>query len=247
MRRFRYSPSWFRSFRESASQSAEVVVPILMRLAEPTSVVDMGCGLGAWLNQFRIRGVDDVLGIDGEYVSRPDLLIEQTQFRPHDLRQPLQVDRRFDLCLCLEVAEHLPAASADALVDSLTQLAPIVCFSAAIPNQGGTHHINEQWPDYWVDRFAQRGYRYIDGLRRHLWNDSRVDYWYAQNAVLFATDEAISQHASLRDEFQRTPSTAMAMVHPHLFQRTALSLERTWDYRIRRSLSSMWRWAKTAG
>jgi hypothetical protein len=53
---------------------------------------------------------------------------------------------RFDLALCLEVAEHLPAAAGDSLVRRLASVGARILFSAAIPGQGGRNHVNEKWP-----------------------------------------------------------------------------------------------------
>lgn len=60
-----------------------------------------------------------------------------------DVGAPIELHRRFDLVLCLEVAEHLPASAADTLVRSLTGLGNVIAFSAAIPFQGGANHVNE--------------------------------------------------------------------------------------------------------
>src|SRR5579862_3100091 len=66
------------------------------------------------------------------------------------LDRPFNLGRSFDLAMSFEVAEHLPPDAAKGFVDSLTRLAPLVLFSAAIPFQGGVGHINEQWPEYWA-------------------------------------------------------------------------------------------------
>lgn len=231
-----YTTDWFRSFRESAGQSAATVVPLILELTEAQSIVDVGCGVGAWLAEYRQHGVEDYLGVDGDYVDPGELVIDPDHFVSHDLRESLRLDRRFDFCQCLEVAEHLPARCADALVDSLVALAPIVFFSAAIPGQGGTHHVNEQWPAYWIERFETRGYRLVDAIRHRIWNDPNVDFWYAQNAVLFVEESVFAQNARLRDEHARTRPEHVAMVHPYLFERTARSLSSTWDQRWKRIL-----------
>jgi SAM-dependent methyltransferase len=124
------------------------VVPTVLRLVQPEPVVDVGCGDGAWLSVFRELGVNHRFGLDGDYVDRRLLQIPQDQFSATDLSLPFRLPCTFDLAVSLEVAEHLPPQSAEDFVDSLTRLAPVVLFSAAIPLQGGTHHLNEQWPDY---------------------------------------------------------------------------------------------------
>jgi SAM-dependent methyltransferase len=194
--------------------SAEVAVPLVMDLVRPASVVDLGCGLGAWLASFASRGVRDVLGLDGDYVDRSRLLISVENFRPQDLTAPVDLDRRFDLAISVEVAEHLPATAADTFVASLTALAPVVLFGAAIPFQGGSEHVNEQWPAYWAERFARHGYRAIDVLREKLWNDDRVRWWYAQNLLLYASDERLAADPRLAEAAARTPQPPLALVHP---------------------------------
>jgi hypothetical protein len=116
------------------------------------------------------HGVADVHGIDGAYNSVGALRIDKTRFTPVDLERPFTLERAFDCAVSLEVAEHVSAAHADQFVDSLIKFAPIVVFSAAIPFQGGFQHINEQWPDYWAERFQRRvisRLRHCDDRQRH--------------------------------------------------------------------------------
>ena len=42
--------------------SINAIVPIAIRLVKPNSVVDVGCGPGAWLKAFMNQGITDVLG-----------------------------------------------------------------------------------------------------------------------------------------------------------------------------------------
>jgi SAM-dependent methyltransferase len=189
-------------------------VPLLLGLAEPRSVVDVGCGLGTWLSVFRNRGIEDVHGVDGTWVDPALLEIPRAAFTPADLERPLALGRSFDLAISLEVAEHLPAAAADTFVDSLTALAPVVAFSASIPMQGGTNHVNEQWPDYWAERFEARGYVTIDAVRPRIWGNPRVDWYYAQNLLVFARPAALAVLPVLRREVAGTVRSRLALVHP---------------------------------
>ena len=141
-----YSLEYFARINDGSRNSADVVVPLVTRLVQPTSVIDVGCGTGQWLAAFKRHGVSDVLGVDGPYVERKQLEIGQQEFLPHDLEQPLWIDREFDLALSLEVAEHLSDSIAEQFVETLSRLAPVVLFSAAVPGQGGEKHVNEQWP-----------------------------------------------------------------------------------------------------
>jgi SAM-dependent methyltransferase len=179
--------------------------------------VDVGCGTGAWLSVFQEHGVDDVFGIDGEWAAGSTLAIRPDRFRAVDLRRPFQVERRFDLAVSLEVAEHLPGDSAQAFVASLVGLAPVVLFSAAIPFQGGTGHVNEQWPDYWVKHFAQGGYAVIDCIRRSIWENGDVEWYYAQNMLLFASRDGLERSSALQREYERSAPGQLSLVHPRRY------------------------------
>jgi len=162
-----------------------VVVPLVVERFHPRSVADVGCGSGGWLKVFREHGVEDVLGVDAPYVRPEALRIRSDEFLGHDLAQPLALDRRFDLAISLEAAHYIPEASAAALVETMTTLAPVVLFGAAAPHQPGGPAQNRQWPAWWAELFAARGFVAEDWLRPLVWEDARVDWWYAQNTILY--------------------------------------------------------------
>ncbi len=209
-----YSQGFYDYQRDGSYRSACAVIPLVMELYKPESVVDVGCGIGTWLAAFMEHGVTDVLGVDGDYVPVADLRVPVERFRAHDLRTPLTVGRSFDLAICLEVAEHLPAPSAPALVDSLTELAPVVLFSAAVPGQGGVGHVNEQWPEYWIELFQARGYEAVDCVRPRVWDQPDVDFWYAQNAFLIVRHDIFRAVPALREARDRYSVIPTSLVHP---------------------------------
>lgn len=214
----RYDREFYSLLNESSLNSARVIVPLVIDLLGlPGSVVDVGCGAGAWLRVFADSGVSDYLGMDGAYVNPNQLQIPPDRFTPTDLAAGVSLDRRFDLVSCLEVAEHLPASSADQLVDNLVTLGDVVLFSAAIPYQGGIHHVNEQWPDYWRTRFEGRGYVGLDPFRMRLWSDGRVDAWFAQNLILYVRRTRLEEHPRLIAEFERTGGIVAPLVHPRTY------------------------------
>jgi len=235
-----YGSGFYSRIADGSMLSARQVVPTLMELLKPTSVVDVGCGTGAWLSAFRENGVTDIFGVDGDYVDRKVLLIPQEGFRAADLSRPLNLDRRFDLAISVEVAEHLPAAAAETFVQSLTGLSDLIVFSAAIPLQGGAHHVNEQWPEYWQHLFDARGYQVVDGLRPRFWNNDDVEPWYRQNLLLYVNK---NQLAALPQELQKIAQgpQMLAVVHPSVYLTPSVSglrqmIPRTIASRLRRVL-----------
>lgn len=203
-----YLPSFYAETRGGASRSAEVIVPLVLSWMRVRSVVDVGCGTGAWLAAFGAEGVEDMLGIDGKWLQAEQLTIPEQQFLHCDLGSPLPPQRGFELAMCLEVAEHLPEGRAAGLVRDLTRLAPCVLFSAAVPGQGGTHHVNEQPLSYWSEHFARHRYAPADLIRPLIWGDERVEWWYRQNIVFFAAPE----HPILKQDSRLC--TANDYLHP---------------------------------
>jgi SAM-dependent methyltransferase len=197
---------------------------LVLDLVSPRRVVDVGCGMGSWLVVCKEHGITDVLGIDG-YVDRTWLKIPEDQFFVYDLRQPLRLDRQFDLAISVEVACNLPAECAETFVDSLARLAPVILFSAGVPFQRGWAHLNEQWPDYWVRRFKARGYVPVDILRQMLWEEDSVSWYYAQNMVFFVREQRLADYPKLRVGSTRVP----ALVHPRHYQEKVEDLARAGD------------------
>jgi SAM-dependent methyltransferase len=190
-----YSDEFYAKFIAGSLRSARAVLPEVFTIVAPRSIADVGCGLGAWLHVARELGITRVTGFDGSHVNRAALLIDPEDFVACELeseRLPYSVcdgRERFGLTLCLEVAEHLPAESAGFLVKALTRLSDVVLFSAAIPFQGGVNHVNEQWPEYWALLFEAHRYICCDCLRERFWTDPAVEWWYAQNILLFVHED----------------------------------------------------------
>ena len=120
------------------------------------------------------------------------------------------------MALCLEVGEHLPESKAVDLVESLTRLAPVVLFSAAVPQQSGENHVNEQWQTWWADLFRRFDYVPLDCIRRRVWEDPDVDWWYTQNMLLMVQQAHLNGSLPLLTEFSRG-SSPLSVVHPRAY------------------------------
>ena len=215
--RFPYTQDYFKLQGKSSLLSAEEIVPIILKLIKPKSVVDVGCGVGAWLSVFQKNGIKDIFGVDGEYINTKMLLMPKNKFLGFDLSQSLHINRLFDLVISLEVAEHIPAQKANNFVDSLTRLGPVIIFSAAIPSQSGEGHVNEQWPLYWEDKFKRRGYVQIDCIRNKIWQNDKVDWWYAQNMFVYVRYNQLKNYSKLKKEYNYRNTGAVPIVHPKCY------------------------------
>lgn len=180
-----YDRAFFDYVNSGSLRSARRVLPLLHRVLPVRSVLDVGCGGGAWLAAWRELGVEDLLGLDGSYVDPVQLLVPRSVFRAADLASPFACGRRFDLVQSLEVAEHLPPAESDRFVASLVAHAGAVLFSAAPPGQGGDHHVNEQSYESWRLRFAAHGFECVDYIRQRIAGIAEIEPWYRYNAFLY--------------------------------------------------------------
>jgi SAM-dependent methyltransferase len=220
-----YTSEFYNRHHPDCERSAERVVPLLLSLFAPGSVLDVGCGDGTWLKTFATAGICDYLGVDGGYVQREVLQIPNERFAQHDLTLPLDLKRRFDLVLSLEVAEHLAPESAGDFVRSLTRHADLVVFSGAIPGQYGEHHVNEQWPSYWARLFENVGFQTFDVLRPRIWNDDAICWWYRQNMLVFATADRASSIPALREYEYLGDYARLDVAHPGLMAFFRATLE----------------------
>jgi 2-polyprenyl-3-methyl-5-hydroxy-6-metoxy-1,4-benzoquinol methylase len=211
----KYGRQFYLDQVDVSVRAAQVVVPVLQETIEPASVIDVGCGSGSWLAAWIDAGVSDVTGVDFGEVPPDVLRVPPSNVSRVDLGAPFSLDRQFDLAMSLEVAEHLPAERAAGFVADLTALAPVVAFSAAVPRQGGTGHVNERWQSWWAGLFAAHGYLPSVELRGLIWDDERVAAYYAQNLVVYATAE---RAATLSLAFG-APSAVLDVVHPRLWER----------------------------
>lgn len=210
-----YKDSFYIYRKQLTNISSERVLKILLPIIKPKSVLDLGCGTGIWLAKCKDYGVEDVQGVDGDWVSSELLEIEKSEFTTHNFgTETFSTNKIFDLAICIEVVEHLDDSLAMGLMDSLTKGSDIILFSAAVPGQGGTGHINEQLQSYWAREFGVRGYICVDLIRPAIWDDSSVNVIYKQNMFIYIKKERLD---SLPVEMYLVHSKyEMDRIHPDL-------------------------------
>jgi hypothetical protein len=194
----------------------------------PDGLLDVGAGDGHWMSAYRdLRPRASCIGVD---VEARDPALGFPFVQPWDaekgdrlpMRQgpgagvargddPLTSDAwtaeyPWPLTICLEVAEHLTPDAGAWLVGEVCRVSAMVMWSAAVPDQGGDGHVNEQWPAYWAGLFAEQGWLLVDVLRQSLWDDERIDSWYRQNILIAVPAKGGSLPQPL------------ALIHPRIYE-----------------------------
>lgn len=181
-----YGKDFYDSILLKLFQDEKQIIPYVLEKIRPTSIVDFGCGEGRWLFEAKKNDANiEVLGLDGPYVSRDRLWISQDEFLGIDLRNKIELEKKYDLAISTEVAEHIEEEYIDIFLDNLAKASDCILFSASIPGQGGEYHVNEQWQSYWVKKFKDRGYQADFSIRNYFWNNEDINAWRRQNILMF--------------------------------------------------------------
>ena len=211
-----YDATFFKGQRDASMVAAKQVLPLAFSVIPCMSLLDVGCGVGPWVAAAQELGVPEAVGVDGSYVDRQLLLISEQHFVSSDLTKPLELHRKFDLVISMEVAEHIDPSAAGLFIDNLVRHSDAVLFSAAIPGQGGTFHVNEQWPEYWRAKFAAREYQQFDVIRNSIWENREVPCCYRQNTYLYVNSRSLGRFPALLQADLKN-SRPVACIHPEVF------------------------------
>lgn len=213
-----YDGEYYEHQVDESLRSARVVLHHLWSYFRPTSVLDVGCGRGAWLKACHELGSSVLLGFDGDWNSQSTMIDTAIHFRSIDLNRPFVPGSRVDLAMSLEVAEHLEPISSSQFVGCLSQASDAILFSAAYPGQGGTNHLNERPHTFWAGLFRDRNFVPFDLFRSFLWGNEEVGFCYRQNTFLYCKEGSTPYHA-IRNAgcSELTETSFMNCVHPILY------------------------------
>lgn len=201
-------------------QDPNELVPLFYKYFKPGSVLDLGCGIGNFLYSFKTAGVTDVLGIDGPWSKNSLQMLSPNELLLQNLSEPINVSKKYDLAMSLEVAEHLEEIHADKIIADLTRFSDLIIFSAALPDQGGQNHLNEKWPSYWVEKFNAHDFVCFDAIRPLIWNNENIKFWYRQNIFIAAKNSNLAQIENIHRSFpflQGRENIVLPMIHPLQF------------------------------
>ncbi len=207
----KYDFDFYKNRDSKTRYSARKILGLLSNIYDFHSAVDLGCGVGTWLSVCQDISRDArIRGYDGDYVNRELLQIKNEYFTGINLENRVVDESKYDLAISLEVAEHLSPERAVSFVEDITNLADVILFSAAVPMQPGTGHINCQLPSYWGGIFSSFGYEQFDIIRPEIWDDKEIPVWYRQNILVYVKKSSIIY----KDFCNVTPKRILDIIHP---------------------------------
>jgi SAM-dependent methyltransferase len=214
-----YTDEYYKDQIAPSLESARIFLAHLWKYFQPQSVVDVGCGRGAWLKACRELGSSELFGLDGEWNNQAAMIDDGIRFRAIDLNRAFALERRVELAISVEVAEHLEPSSSSTFVESLTKSADAVVFGAAYLRQNGPTHINERRHSWWGQLFRNNGYVPFDLFRPSLWGDEQIPFWYRQNTFLYTKKDGRA-YAALKTAglTELVELRFLDCVHPVLFE-----------------------------
>lgn len=193
-----YNPIVMSGFHECGLKDAPIVIKALCEMfPQAKRCLDVGSGSGVFAAEFQRHGAE-VQSIEHSKVGIRMALKQGVDCRPFDLTldNPAQVDGKFHLVYCFEVAEHLPSDLGAKLVSYISSFQATIVFTAAQPGQGGTGHINEQCRAYWIEKFEQNGNQYEPELTERLsvrFGESRASAWFSRNVSVFSPQHSTKE------------------------------------------------------
>lgn len=188
-----YGKEFYDETARRAKNAAEICAQVLKKFVNVKSVIDVGAGTGVWtrvfLEQFPDIRLAQVVDLDkrnflpfNNIGSDTRLILSSCNFET----DAFVSEDIFDLGICTEVLEHIDMRAANFVLSQLAKSCRLLIFSAAVPGQGGTHHINEQTLAYWSNLLKSFGFSPLDVLRHELKGESNsVPDYYANNCLLW--------------------------------------------------------------
>lgn len=219
-----YNDNFYLNQVSQSLDSARFYAEILTELIRVDSIIDIGCGRGAWLAAFDEKIQHDCyfMGVEGPWNKRSDMVIKNLNFLQIDLNEidQLNLDRKFSLCISVEVLEHLLPKTTEMFINKLCESSDVVLFSAAYKNQGGINHINERVHSDWFKFFERNSYEVYDLFREKLWDNQAIQVWHRQNIFLYVRNHSdVSLMLKSKGIKPMVNPSFMNCVHPELYSK----------------------------
>lgn len=165
---------------------AQSIVKVLKH-TDVRDIADFGCGPG-WYTWFLRRCGYDVNGYDGNpnvETMSAKMFNDGFYCQQADLTEELETDTPFDMVLCLEVGEHIPAEYEDTLIGNIVRNAGrYVLLSWAVPSQKGDGHVNSHTNKYVIEKMRAHGFTFNSIVSSYLRANASL-WWFRETLMFF--------------------------------------------------------------
>jgi len=179
-----YDDYFYEQHMDTKTRSAVSIANVIVDTINPCSVFDIGCGNGIFISELNKRGID-VLGCDSSKAAIRTSCKNVTIFAA-DVTNPIMLNRKYDLVMCVEVAEHIHKKYSDQLIANCINNGERILFTSAPPGQGGIGHINEQPYEFWITKFNKFGFVHDEKMTlclKEKMRSKKVIWWITENIM----------------------------------------------------------------
>ncbi len=199
MEKNRYSDKYYKrhfiQYREWENKIGEYIFNVF----NTKSVLDLGCGVGSYLEGLYISGCKDLLGIELNFNNAKKYLVNDISsfVIEGDVTKEINLDRKFDCVISFEVGEHINPNGMNTFINNITSYAnKYIIFTAAGPGQRGTGHINLTEKKIWIKEIVSKGFLYKKHLVKRCkidWKEFNVASYIIRNLMIFKREKWINQ------------------------------------------------------
>lgn len=186
-----YNERYYRRHREDYHEWEKRLAADFFTRYKVRSVVDLGCGVGSYLDAAYELGMAPIKGYE------INLHLASCHVPKHllpfissgDVTLPLS-GGGFDCSWSVEVGEHLDPQGTEQFVSNLVRLTDrLTLLTCAPPGQRGTAHINLRPKEEWIGRMTKNGMRYLpDEVERTVshWRPLGAPNYILRNLMVFS-------------------------------------------------------------
>ena len=186
-----YNDRYYRRHRHEYHEWEKRLATDFFTRYDVRSVVDLGCGVGSYLDAAHDMGIAPLKGYE------INLSIANC-YIPEHLRQFISSDDitsalpggGFDCSWSVEVGEHIQPEGTEQFVSNLVNLTRrLTLLSCAPPGQRGTAHINLRPKEEWVELMTRHGMRYLPTEVDHTvshWSSLGAPSYILRNLMIFS-------------------------------------------------------------